>query len=243
MRQKGPERDELIRFYLTSDRPILHGILPPFPADQSDNREKKVAVLTVSKLGYSGYPRCIYISLPVTLPTMASTDDDPVIASYDVFLTDSEISRYVLQYMDRHESLPYNERRGQKPTALRMKPSTGLVEVDVPINTRESYVADKGLRYGEAMKKSRSARDGGAYGMAGGFTAGSLAAGGARVKSEGNGDIEVLDKKKIVDTSSLIRTQSLGGRIKPPEEGDPVYMLATFKGSKFRESLQSPVFC
>lgn len=163
---------------------------------------------------------------------MSSDDDDPVIASYDVFLTDSEISRYVLQYMDRHESLPYNERRGQKPTALRMKPSTGLVEVDVPLNTRQSYVADKGLRYGEAMKKSRSSRDGGAYGMAGGFTAGSLAAGGARVKSEGNGDIEVLDNKKIVDTSSLIRTQSLGGRIKPPEEGDPVYMLATFKGSK-----------
>ncbi|KAJ5165895.1 hypothetical protein N7492_006191 [Penicillium capsulatum] len=168
---------------------------------------------------------------------MASNDDDPVIASYDILLTDSEISRYVIQYMDRHESFPYNERRGQKPTTLRMKPGTGLVEVDIPINTRESYVVDRGLKYGEAMKKSRSARDGGAYGMAGGFTAGNLAAGGARVKSEKSEDIEVLDNKKMVDPSSLIRTQSLGGRIKPPEEGDPVYMLATFKGGKKRNPI------
>lgn len=162
---------------------------------------------------------------------MASTEDDPVIASYDVFLTDSEISRYVLQYLDRPESLPYNERRGQKPTALRMKSSTGLVEVDVPLDTRQCYDVSKGLRYGEAIKKSRSARDGGAYGMAGGFTAGNMASGGARVKNEGNGDIEILDNKKMVDTSALIQTKTVGGRIKPPEEGDPVYMLATFKGS------------
>lgn len=40
----------------------------------------------------------------------------------------------------------------------------------------------------------------------------------------------MLDSK-AVDPESLIRTQALGGRIKPAEEGDPVYMLATFKDS------------
>lgn len=159
-------------------------------------------------------------------------EDDPIIASYDVFLTDSEISRYVFQYIDRPQNKPYNERHGQRPVELRMKPNTGLVEMDVPVNTRVTYGLEKGLRYGEAMKKSRSARDGGAFGMSGGFSAGALAAGGAvRIKKEGAGDVEIFDNKKVVDTNSLAKTQALGGRIKPPEEGDPVHMLGTFKGS------------
>ncbi|KAJ5102007.1 hypothetical protein NUU61_004229 [Penicillium alfredii] len=172
---------------------------------------------------------------------MDSHDDDPVVSSYDVFLTDSQISRYVFQYLDRPQSNPYNDRAGQKPVELRMKPRTGLVEVDVPISTRANYDVSKGLRYGEAMKKSRAARDGGAYGMAGGFTSGSAASGGGRVKMEGNGDVEVLDNKKVVDPASLLRTQPLGGRIKPAEEGDPVYMLATFKEGNLHLSPVSAV--
>lgn len=162
---------------------------------------------------------------------MSSTEDDPVIASYDVFLTDSDISRYVFQYLDRPSKLPYNERRGQKPIALKMKPDTGLVEVEVPIPTRGNYDKTKGFKYGDAMKKSRAARDGGAFGMAGGFSSGSLAAGAGRVKGEGNGEVEMLDSRAL-DPESLVRTQALGGRIKPAEEGDPVYMLATFKDSE-----------
>ncbi|KAJ5990541.1 hypothetical protein N7499_011088 [Penicillium canescens] len=173
---------------------------------------------------------------------MGSSDDDPVIASYDVFLTDSEISRFVFQYLDRDEDFPYNDRNNQRPTQLRMKARTGIVEVDVPINTRGNYDVNKGLRYGEAMKKSRSSRDGGAYGMSGGFTAGGAAANsGGRVKMEGNGDVEILDNKRAVDSASLMRTQSLGGRVKPAEEGDPVYMLATFKNKNLHLSPVSSV--
>lgn len=170
---------------------------------------------------------------------MSSTDDDPVIASYDVFLTDSDISRYVFQYLDRPSKLPYNERRGQKPVSLKMKSGAGLVEVEVPIQTRGNYDVTKGLKYGEAMRRSRAARDGGAFGMAGGFSSGNMAGSGGRVKTEGNVDVEVLDNKKVVDPSSLVRTQALGGRIKPAEEGDPVYMLATFKDSTLRGSCGS----
>lgn len=171
---------------------------------------------------------------------MGSTEDDPVIASYDVFLTDSEVSRYVFQYIDRPGKHPYNERMGQKPTALRMKPNTGLVEIDVPIFTRTTYDVSKGLKYGDAMKKSRVARDGGGFGMAGGFSSGGAASTGGRLKSEANGDVEVLDNRKMVDPSSLVRTQALGGRIKPQEEGDPVHMLAAFKGSKWKFCKRPP---
>lgn len=165
---------------------------------------------------------------------MSDPEDDPVVASYDVFLTESDISRYVFQYLDRHVDLPYNERNNQCPTQLKIKPKTGLVEVEIPISTRANYDVNKGLRFGEAVKKSRSARDGGAYGMSGGFTAGSAAAGsGGKMKVEAN-DVEVLDNKKAVVSNALMRTQSLAGRVKPAEEGDPVYMLATFQDSKLK---------
>ncbi|KAJ5347879.1 DNA-directed RNA polymerase III subunit Rpc5 [Penicillium brevicompactum] len=173
---------------------------------------------------------------------MSDTEDDPVVASYDVFLTDSDISRYVFQYLDRHVDLPYNESNNQCPISLKMKPETGLVEVDIPISTRSNYDVNKGLRYGEAVKKSRSARDGGSYGMSGGFTAGSGAAGtGGRMKTEPGGDVEVLDNKRVVDSNALMRTQALAGRVKPAEEGDPVYMLATFKDKNLHLSPISSV--
>lgn len=163
-------------------------------------------------------------------PTDMDTSSDPVIASYDVYLTASDISRYVLQYLDRPTGQAYDDRHGQKPTSFRLKPQTGLVEVDVPISTRVNYDIGKGLRYGEAMKKSRSAREGGAYGMAGGFSSGG--GGGGRVKVE-DGDVEMGGVDRKEDTGSLLRLQTLGGRVKTPEDGDPSYMLAAFRGSEF----------
>lgn len=175
--------------------------------------------------------------------------DDPIVASYDVYLTESQISRYVLQYLDRPTGHPYDERHGQKPTAFRMKPQTGLVEVDVPINTRVNYDVNKGLRYGDALRKSRVAREGGAYGMAGGFNtggavpgAGAGAGGGGRgVKTEGDVEMADVEEKKGEAGASLLRVQTLGGRIKVPEEGDPVYMLGAFRRSEYF-SLFPPFF-
>ena len=159
---------------------------------------------------------------------MPADASDPVIESYDVFLTDSQISRYVLQYVDREADKAYDERHGQKPTALRLKPRTGLVEVDVPINTRVNYDQTKGLQYGNALERSRASSGG--YGMAGGFSSSGHAmatttrVGGSRVKAE--------DEEEGKRPQSLMRTQTLAGRVKVPVEGDPVYMLGAFRGSK-----------
>ncbi|KKK14781.1 hypothetical protein AOCH_004192 [Aspergillus ochraceoroseus] len=147
-------------------------------------------------------------------------DSDPVIASYDIYLTDSEISRYVLQYLDRPTGYAYDELNGQKPTALRLKPKTGLVEVDVPINTRVNYDVGKGLRYGDALRKSRSAREGGAGSLVGDVDMGGMGGG---------------------EDASLLKVQTLGGRIKGPEDGDPVYMLAAFRGDNLHLSPVSAV--
>ncbi|KAL5332388.1 hypothetical protein BJX70DRAFT_404641, partial [Aspergillus crustosus] len=84
-----------------------------------------------------------------------SSDSDPIIASYDIFLTNSDISRYVLQYLDRPTGHSYSDTTGQKPMSLRLKPATGLVEVDVPINTRVNYDLGKGVRFGDALGRSK----------------------------------------------------------------------------------------
>ncbi|KAL2818191.1 hypothetical protein BDW59DRAFT_165638 [Aspergillus cavernicola] len=179
-------------------------------------------------------------------PASTSNPEDPIISSYDIYLTDSDISRFVLQYLDRPTGSSYDDANGQKPTSFRLKPKTGLVEVDVPINTRINYDLGKGIRYGDALKKSRSHREGGAYGMAGGFTVGSGGAGASgnanggqgKVKSEvkGGGGVEMGDNSGSGD-GSLLKMQTLGGRIKNPEDGDPVYMLAAFRGGRFLSSL------
>jgi DNA-directed RNA polymerase len=163
---------------------------------------------------------------------------DPVIASYDVCLTDSQISRYVLQYVDRSTQKPYDAEFGQKPTALRLKPKTGLVEVDIPIDTNYNYDVGKGLKYGEALKQSRTAKEGGAFGMAGGFNSHPSSSGG-RIKREAAGDIEMASdqKKAASQISSILRTQTLGGRIKVPEDGDPLYMLGAFRGRRCSATL------
>lgn len=162
---------------------------------------------------------------------MASTtpdpnDPDPVIASYDINLTETEIPRLVLQYLDRDPKDSYDDAHGQKPTSFRLKPQTGLLEVDVPINTAVNYDIPKGLRYGDALRRSRVAQGGG-YGMAGGFASGGNNAA-SRVKVEaGGGGFEETKADSAAD--SLLRVQTLGGRVKVPEGGDPVYMLATFR--------------
>ncbi|KAJ5893705.1 hypothetical protein N7495_005396 [Penicillium taxi] len=155
------------------------------------------------------------------------SEDDPVIASYDIFLTDSEIQRHVFQYVDRPSKLPYNASRDQKPIALRMKLNTGIVEVEVPINTHVNYDHGKAAKYGDALDHSLAT---GGFGMGGGFNSGAVGSGAVRAAKAKTGETATGKKHQAFDENSKLQTQTLGGRIKTPEEGDPVHMLATFQG-------------
>ena len=90
------------------------------------------------------------------------------------------------------------------------------------------------MRYGDALRKSRAAQGGG-YGMAGGFATGGGSGGGGTGKVKVEGDFVEEGPKGLIGGGDLLRVQTLGGRIKVPETGDPVYMLATFRdGLSFR---------
>lgn len=175
--------------------------------------------------------------------TSASPDqeeDDPVIASYDILITDAQIRRFLLQYPDRQADQPYNDGALQKPAELRLKPKTGLVEVDIPINTRLNYDERKGHRYGNAMKKSNVAQQGGTHGIAGGFNTGGVPARGrGEDASKGKGDAydnDGYDDDGLEDeeykAGVVMAHQTLGGRVKAPVDGDPIYMLGAFKESE-----------
>ncbi|KAL4885154.1 hypothetical protein BJY04DRAFT_214494 [Aspergillus karnatakaensis] len=196
---------------------------------------------------------------PTPRPSSSSSENlsesDPIIASYDIYLTNSDISRFVLQYLDRPTGHSYSDSTGQKPTSLRLKPKTGLVEVDVPINTRVNYDLGKGVRYGDALGKSLrkgtgNGAEGRGFGMAGGFSSGPAAGGqqGGGAKGKGLGGVKGEDVEMGMGMGDsggetpLLKVQTLGGRVKSPEDGDPVYMLAAFRGARIADKLHlSPV--
>ncbi|PGH11758.1 hypothetical protein AJ80_07019, partial [Polytolypa hystricis UAMH7299] len=172
--------------------------------------------------------------------------DDPIIASYDIFITDALIRRLLLQYPDRQPKDPYDGTY-RVPTELRLKPKTGLVEVDIPITTQANYNDTKGLRFGNALRKSRITSEGGSHGVAGGFNAtsssGAAGAAGGGGGGAGKGRFEPIDVEEDERFAGFVRdadeedrkagvlmmTQTLGGRIKAAVEGDPVYMLGAFR--------------
>lgn len=172
----------------------------------------------------------------------AAEDDDPVVASYDIFLTqslpvhsqtpsdtDPSSSRvFLLQYpAHRPSSKPYSNARLQKPTGLRLKPEVGLLEVDVPILTNEYYNDDTGYKYGKALAESRTIQAGGTHGLGGGFSTGSAMSASLR-------DIPAHEEHDQQHT--YLNIQTLGGKIAVASERDPVYLLGSFRDNELHLS-------
>lgn len=173
---------------------------------------------------------------------MSPEDHDPVIASYDVHIAlppppppsdnakpnpegdeppQSEQPQkpapkyYVLQYpAHRPNSKPYSSARLQRPSSFRIKPSTGIFEVDVPILTSDNYNLPQGQLFGNHLHESHVANPYTGHGLSGGFAQNST----APIINLENGDR---------DHDFALRTQTLGGKLATQTERDPVYMLAT----------------
>jgi DNA-directed RNA polymerase III subunit RPC5 len=91
-------------------------------------------------------------------------DSDPIKASYDVYIKpgisgDRQI--YVLQFPNRDTKQPYSQKNESKPFNLRIKPEAGMVEIDVPIDVWRNYDREKGIKWGDAVKKSSMTKGGG----------------------------------------------------------------------------------
>jgi DNA-directed RNA polymerase-3 subunit RPC5 len=167
-------------------------------------------------------------------------DSDPIKASYDVYIKpgisgDRQI--YVLQFPNRDTKQPYSQKNESKPFNLRIKPKAGMVEIDVPIDVWRNYDREKGIIWGDAVKKSSMTKGGGSHGMPGGFGIGGAqptgrGRGRGEVEEEPNQERLLADYTGAVQRDQVLKKQTLGGQIVLKEESNPQYMIGVWRDSK-----------
>jgi hypothetical protein len=137
----------------------------------------------------------------------------------------------ILQYPDRERTNPYNAINGTKPLQLRIKPKTGLVEIDVPLDAEyRTFDKAKALEHGEALKRNKVIQQGGSFGLAGGFGIGQLP---SRTRGANKDDSErppFDDYDTALKEGYVLNYLTLGGRIQALKDGDAMYALGSFKG-------------
>ncbi|KAK4126378.1 hypothetical protein N657DRAFT_643164 [Parathielavia appendiculata] len=163
---------------------------------------------------------------------MASNDDDdPVVASYCVFIKPplpEHRNLVVLQYVTR-TAQDASQVRIPRITELRVKPSTGMYEVDVPMDTGEAYDKNKGMAWGTALQKSMEAKKGGSLGLAGGFNIVATPSTGRGGRRAGNDDEAPPNWAEALRQDKVLRTQTFGGS-RSAEEKHTRHMIGVFQG-------------
>ncbi|KAL7924504.1 Sin-like protein conserved region domain-containing protein [Trichoderma austrokoningii] len=162
---------------------------------------------------------------PPKLQDSNNEDDDPITASYQVFLNPSlPLGRrlLVLQHPNRTDSTPR-----PPPTELRLKEHSGMVEVDMPTDNTTAYDREKGLKWGRALQNSMAVKNGGSHGLAGGFGVGAVQQRAPRKKGDAEEENH-LDWNDAVRQGKVLSTQTLGGQY--PDTDEVQYMVGVFQG-------------
>lgn len=212
----------------------------PAPNDQEDP-DQSVEVSEIyakwAKLGYyESHPnRNPANASEVRLKTMLQSHEklSPILKEYKLLLNHSNKRTLLLQYPNREFGQEYRAATGQKPLGLRIKPKCGLVEVDIPLNIHSNFDKEKGIEYGAALRCSRLLQQGGSYGLGGGFGVGPRPVKDDRRDLPPDGPPLEKLLEKFDDSNNkghVMNKITLGGRIVPFKDGDPIYMTATFRG-------------
>lgn len=161
-------------------------------------------------------------------------DPDPIKASYDVYIRPNlENGRqlYVLQFPNRDAHKKYNTAHNMLPSELRIKQKSGLLELDVPVDAWNNYDREKGIKWGDAMKKT-SVNGAVNHGLPGGF---GIGGGAIRQRNVGiEDDIGMQEQisrdfPNAITHQKVLTKQTLGGMTVPKEDTSPQYMIGTFK--------------
>ena len=171
----------------------------------------------------------------------AMDDDDPVIAEYDVFITpEMEQQLYVLQYLNRRPNQHFVKSEGAVPSEVRLKEQSGFIEVDVQLPMQSNYNRQQGVRWGEAMRKTKQLGQK-AFGIASGFErvmprqsrpgAPQDAQQQPALDDDSNFDEYVANFEDANEKGHVLNTQTYGGQIVNEDGKGPTYMVGTFKKS------------
>ncbi|KAK4188145.1 DNA-directed RNA polymerase [Podospora australis] len=171
-------------------------------------------------------------SLPDGGPATFADDDDPVVATYRVFIKPQlkDNRELVIFKFPTKTAMDPSTITPPKIQEVRMKPQSGIIEVDEPVNTQNSYDRKKGIAWGVALAKSMEDKKGGSLGLAGGFGIGapppSQAARG-RGRNAGEEE-EPLTWAEASRQNKVLRTQTYSGSRSRDEWTQN--MVAVFKG-------------
>lgn len=157
------------------------------------------------------------------------SDDDPITASYPVFLNPAlPLGRrlLVLQHPNRTDDSPR-----PPPSELRLKAQSGMVEVDMPLDYTTAYDREKGQKWGRTLQSSMASKSGGSHGLAGGFGFGAVQRNTGGRKKNDDDDDDLMDWNESVRQDKVLRTQTLGGQY--PDADEVQYMVGVFQGSKY----------
>lgn len=173
------------------------------------------------------------------LSDTSDSDLDPVIKTYDIYFTTALTPHlHLFQYPVRSSSLPYSHMTGDSPTNARMKPQSGVVELDIPINTRRNYDQEKGRRWGEALRKARLERE---ARISGSSSTSRVGVGGKRRKiasyNNDYDDDEEEEEEDIIHVSfeeakrngRVLMHQTLAAKLQPDNTR---YMVGVFRNSQ-----------
>ncbi|KAH8808853.1 Sin-like protein conserved region-domain-containing protein [Xylogone sp. PMI_703] len=167
-------------------------------------------------------------------------DPDPIKATYDVYIKphiSANRQLFILQFPNRDSKQAYSATFQSKPHKLRIKPKAGMVEMEVPIDAWRNYDREKGIRWGESMRRSQMVKGGGSYGLPGGF-----GIGGAQPTGRGRGRVEVddvaLQERLLEDYAGAVQReqvltrQTLGGQMVAADATTPRYMIGAFRNDQ-----------
>lgn len=153
---------------------------------------------------------------------------------YKLYSNPSKKRVLLLQYPNRQGNQLYCDDNGQKPLEIRIKPKSGLVEVDAPINVDDSFDQERGLDFGDALRKSRDLPRHGAQGLGGGLGIDPIKhVKGGTDPAESPARARLMENFKDSNNKGYVMNKiTLGGRIIAFREGDPIYAIATFENRR-----------
>lgn len=186
---------------------------------------------------------------PTTTKPSSAEDDDPIVATYNVFVKpplSSDRKLVVLRYVTKTAQDP-SSIKPPRINSFRVKPDTGIYEVDIPLETGDGYNKPKGIAWGVALAKSMESKKGGSLGLAGGFNiggqggssrggpnAGGGGGGGRRAANNGGDDdheAQNLSWPEAVQQGKAIIDQKLTGS-RSAGEDYVKHMVGVFQGSE-----------
>lgn len=155
-------------------------------------------------------------------------DDDPIVATYNILLKPSLPAHRKIVILE-HPNKSDGKKPARAPLEIRMKPGTGMFEIDYPMDYNSFYDRNKGLAWGTHLNKSTEAKKGGSHGLAGGFGVGAPPPRARGAKKDGDEFEFGMDWAEALRKDYVLRTQTLGGQA-PNATEESKYMVGVFSG-------------